>query len=170
MPDSFTELRGHGGSNKPWIAAGVSALAVALILIALAGAWWSAQPAPESTVPATVTVTAQQEPLLSDKSVTGTFPGTYSGTLNSLEEDPKVAAWPAVATFGSDGSGQITYPLTGCTALIGPDGTSTPLTKKCVAGGGGAWLVEKQAPGIVKLTYSEGGNALVEGELSLGAP
>ena len=36
MPDSFSELRGAGGSNKPWVAAGVSALAVALILIALA--------------------------------------------------------------------------------------------------------------------------------------
>lgn len=167
MPDSFSELRGAGGSNKPWVAAGVSALAVALILIALAGAWWSAQPAPESSVPATVTVTAQpSEQLLGDDPLAG----TYSGTLNSLDADAKTPAWPAVATFGG-GTGSITYPLSGCTALIDESGAATAVTKGCpAAGGAGRWAVEKQMPGIVRLTYSEDGKALVEGELSLGLP
>mgnify|MGYP001070250754 FL=1 len=171
MPDSFSELRTKGGSNTPWVAAGVSALAVALILIALAAAYWAAQPKPEPTsaMPATVTVTAQQEPLLDDVSPNPPT-GTYSGTMVSLEENPKVASWPAVATFGGDGTGQVTYPLTGCTALIGEDGASTALTKQCVGSGEGQWSVDKQAPGVVHLTYSEGGSALVEGSLSLGAP
>lgn len=167
MPDSFSELRTKGGSNKPWIAAGVSALAVALILIALAGAYWYSQPAPEptNTTPATVTVTARSEPLLIDDPLAG----TYTGTVNSLEENAKVAAWPAVATFGG-GTGTITYPNTSCTALIAEDGTATALTKQCVVRGGGRWSVEKLEPGLIHLTYSEGGTDLVEGTLSLGLP
>lgn len=110
MPDSFTELRAHGGSNRPWIAAGVSALAVSLILIALAGAYWYANPRPEAepTVPATVTVTAAPEPLLDDAS--GSHPtGTFTGTLVSLQDNAKVQAWPAVATFGG-GTGSTPIP------------------------------------------------------------
>ncbi|OEY23597.1 hypothetical protein A0K93_03470 [Corynebacterium sp. BCW_4722] len=167
MPDSFSELRGAGGSNKPWIAAGVSALAVALILIALAGAYWSAQPEPESSIPATVTVTAlPPEQLLIDDALAG----TYTGTLVSLDEQAKTPAWPAVATFGG-GTASITYPQSGCTALIDGEGFATALTKRCPAPGGeGRWRVDKQVPGIVHLTYSEGGKDLVEGELSLGLP
>ena len=37
MPDSFSELRTAGGSNKPWVAGGIFALALALIGVALAG-------------------------------------------------------------------------------------------------------------------------------------
>ncbi|WP_175935314.1 hypothetical protein [Corynebacterium sp. Marseille-P4321] len=167
MPDSFSELRGAGGSNKPWIAAGVSALAVALVLIALAGAYWSARPEPESSIPATVTVTAlPPEQLLIDDALAG----TYTGTLVSLDEQAKTPAWPAVATFGG-GTASITYPQSGCTALIDGEGFATALTKRCPAPGGeGRWRVDKQVPGIVHLTYSEGGKDLVEGELSLGLP
>lgn len=167
MPDSFSELRGAGGSNKPWIAAGVSALAVALVLIALAGAYWSAQPEPESSIPATVTVTAlPPEQLLIDDALAG----TYTGTLVSLDEQAKTPAWPAVATFGG-GTASITYPQSGCTALIDGEGFATALTKRCPAPGGeGRWRVNKQVPGIVHLTYSEDGEDLVEGELSLGLP
>lgn len=166
MADSFSELRDAGGSNKPWIAAGVSALAVALILVALAGAWWSANPRPEPTsaVPETVTVTAQPQLAQDPEAPTGTF----TGTLNSLEENAKVQAWPAVATFGG-GTASVTYPLTGCTALIGEDGQSTPLTKGC-NNGQGRWDVDQIAPGVIKLTYSENSTALVEGELSAGLP
>ena len=165
MPDSFSELKGAGGSSKPWIAAGVSALAVALILIALAGAWRSANPRPEPTsaVPETVTVTAQPQ-----LSVDTSLPtGTFTGTLNSLEDHAKVRSWPAVAVFGG-GTASVTYPLTGCTVLIEEDGTSVPLTKAC--SGNGSWDVETPEPGLVHLTYVENDSALVEGTLSAGLP
>ena len=167
MPDSFSELRTAGGPNKPWVVGGVLALIVAIIGVALAAAYWYANPRPEpaSTVPETVTVTAQPQ-LPSDDPPALT--GTYTGTLNSLEEDAKVKAWPAVATFGG-GTASVTYPLTGCTALIGDGGDSIPLTKGC-NDGRGRWDVERQAPGIVKLTYLENDEALVEGELSAGLP
>ena len=167
MPDSFSELRTAGGPNKPWVVGGVLALIVAVIGVALAAAYWYANPKPEPTneVPETVTVTAQ--PQLRDDDTTSPT-GTYTGTLNSLEENAKVKAWPAVATFGG-GTASVTYPLTGCTALIGEDGASVPLTKPC-GDGSGRWVVEKREPGIVKLTYFEGGKALVEGELSAGLP
>ncbi|MCZ9292194.1 MULTISPECIES: hypothetical protein [Corynebacterium] len=167
MPDSFSELRTAGGPNKPWVVGGVLALIVAIIGVALAAAYWYAnpRPEPESTVPETVTVTAQQQSPIDDPSAPT---GTYTGTLNSLEDDAKVKAWPAVATFGG-GTASVTYPLTGCTALIGEGGESIPLTKGC-NDGQGRWDVEKHSPGIVKLTYSEDGKALVEGELSAGLP
>ena len=85
-----------------------------------------------------------------------------------MEDNAKVKAWPAVATFGG-GTASVTYPLTGCTALIGEGGQSIPLTKGC-NNGQGRWDVEKLEPGIVQLTYSENGNALVKGELSAGLP
>ena len=167
MPDSFSELRTAGGPNKPWVVGGVLALIVAIIGVALAAAYWYANPRPEpvSTVPATVTVTAQPQLPIDDPSAPT---GTYTGTLNSLEDNAKVQAWPAVATFGG-GTASVTYPLTGCTALIGDGGQSIPLTKGC-NNGQGRWDVEKLEPGIVQLTYSENGNALVEGELSAGLP
>lgn len=167
MPDSFSELRTAGGPNKPWVVGGVLALIVAIIGVALAAAYWYANPRPEpvSTVPATVTVTAQPQLPIDDPSAPT---GTYTGTLNSLEDNAKVKAWPAVATFGG-GTASVTYPLTGCTALIGEGGQSIPLTKGC-DNGQGRWDVEKLEPGIVQLTYSENGNALVEGELSVGLP
>ncbi|MBA5243339.1 hypothetical protein [Corynebacterium haemomassiliense] len=167
MPDSFSELRTAGGPNKPWVVGGVLALIVAIIGVALAAAYWYAnpRPEPESTVPETVTVTAQQQSPIDDPSAPT---GTYTGTLNSLEDDAKVKAWPAVATFGG-GTASVTYPLTGCTALIGVGGESIPLTKGC-NDGQGRWDVEKHTPGIVKLTYLEDGKALVEGELSAGLP
>ena len=167
MPDSFSELRTAGGPNKPWVVGGVLALIVAIIGVALAAAYWYANPRPEpvSTVPATVTVTAQPQLPIDDPSAPT---GTYTGTLNSLEDNAKVKAWPAVATFGG-GTASVTYPLTGCTALIGEGGKSIPLTKGC-NNGQGRWDVEKLEPGIVQLTYSENGNALVEGELSAGLP
>lgn len=167
MPDSFSELRTAGGPNKPWVVGGVLALIVAIIGVALAAAYWYANPRPEpvSTVPATVTVTAQPQLPIDDPSAPT---GTYTGTLNSLEDNAKVKAWPAVATFGG-GTASVTYPLTGCTALIGEGGQSIPLTKGC-NNGQGRWDVEKLEPGIVQLTYSENGNALVEGELSAGLP
>ena len=166
MPDSFSELRTAGGPNKPWVVGGVLALIVAIIGVALAAAYWYANPRPEpaNEVPETVTVTAQPQ-LIDDPSAPT---GTYTGTLNSLEDDAKVKAWPAVATFGG-GTASVTYPLTGCTALIGEGGESIPLTKGC-NDGQGRWDVEKQAPGVLKLTYSEDGKALVEGELSAGLP
>ena len=166
MPDSFSELRTAGGPNKPWVVGGVLALIVAIIGVALAAAYWYAnpRPEPESTVPETVTVTAQPQLIDAPSAPTG----TYTGTLNSLEDDAKVKAWPAVATFGG-GTASVTYPLTGCTALIGEEGESIPLTKGC-NDGQGRWDVEKHTPGIVKLTYSEDGKALVEGELSAGLP
>ena len=166
MPDSFSELRTAGSPNKPWVVGGVLALIVAIIGVALAAAYWYANPRPEpvNEVPETVTVTAQPQ-LIDDPSAPT---GTYTGTLNSLEDDAKVKAWPAVATFGG-GTASVTYPLTGCTALIGEGGESIPLTKAC-NDGQGRWDVEKQAPGVVKLTYSENDNSLVEGELSAGLP
>ena len=166
MTDSFSELRTAGGPNKPWVVGGVLALIVAIIGVALAAAYWYANPRPEpaNEVPETVTVTAQPQ-LIDDPSAPT---GTYTGTLNSLEDDAKVKAWPAVATFGG-GTASVTYPLTGCTALIGEGGESIPLTKGC-NDGQGRWDVEKQAPGVLKLTYSEDGKALVEGELSAGLP
>lgn len=174
MPDSFSELRTAGGPNKPWVVGGVLALIVAMIGVALAAAYWYANPRPEPSneVPETVTVTAQaqsqQQPIDDPSDPNAPIAGTYTGTLNSLEENAKVKAWPAVATFGG-GTASVTYPLTGCTALIGEDGESIPLTKGC-NDGQGRWDVVKHMPGVVKLTYYEGENALVEGELSAGLP
>ena len=170
MPDSFSELRTAGGPNKPWVVGGVLALIVAIIGVALAAAYWYANPKPEpvNEVPETVTVTAQPQPVDDPSAPTETISGTFTGTLNSLEDDAKVKAWPAVATFGG-GTASVTYPLTGCTALIGEGGESIPLTKGC-NDGQGRWDVEKQAPGVLKLTYSEDGKTLVEGELSAGLP
>ena len=70
MPDSFSELRTAGGPNKPWVVGGVLALIVAIIGVALAAAYWYAnpRPEPESTVPETVTVTAQQQSPIDDPS------------------------------------------------------------------------------------------------------
>ena len=167
MPDSFSDLRTAGGPNKPWVVGGVLALIVAMIGVALAAAYWYANPRPEPAraVPATVTVTAQPQLPIDDPSAPT---GTYTGTLNSLEDDAKVKAWPAVATFGG-GTASVTYPLTGCTALIGEGGQSIPLTKGCNEGQG-RWDVEKLEPGIVRLTYVEGERTLVEGDLSAGLP
>ena len=167
MPDSFSELRTAGGPNKPWVVGGVLALIVAMIGVALAAAYWYANPRPEpaSAVPATVTVTAQPQLPIDDPSAPT---GTYTGTLNSLEDDAKVKAWPAVATFGG-GTASVTYPLTGCTALIGEGEQSIPLTKGCNEGQG-RWDVEKLEPGIVRLTYIENDKPLVEGDLSAGLP
>lgn len=170
MPDSFSELRDAGGSNKPWIAAGVGALAVSLILIALTAAWWYAQPASDTdAVPGTVTVTAQASASMSPADA---FPaGTYSGTLVSLDPNAKTRSWPAVAVFGG-GTGSVTYPTTGCTALIDATSTNHPLTEDCrtTPGVSGTWDVDASQPGLVHLTYAEGGNALVEGTLSAGMP
>ena len=170
MPDSFSELRTAGGPNKPWVVGGVLALIVAIIGVALAAAYWYANPKPEpvNEVPETVTVTAQPQPVDDPSAPTETISGTFTGTLNSLEDDAKVKAWPAVATFGG-GTASVTYPLTGCTALIGGGGESIPLTKGC-NDGQGRWDVEKRTPGVVKLTYLEDDIALVEGELSAGLP
>ena len=68
MPDSFSELRSAGGPNKPWVVGGVLALIVAMIGVALAAAYWYANPKPEPTneVPETVTVTAQPQPRIDD--------------------------------------------------------------------------------------------------------
>lgn len=168
MADSFSDLRNAGGSNKPWIAAGVSALAVALILIALAGAWRSANPAPEPVagVPETVTVTARpQEQLLID----APLQGPYTGTMNAADPAARVKAWPAVAQFGG-GTASVTYPLTGCTALVDADGASKPVTKQCSgAVGDGTWTFEIPEPGLVEVTYSENGAAVASGVLSAGA-
>lgn len=166
MPDSFSELRTAGGPNRPWIAAGVGALAVSLILIALAAAWWYAQPQPEAdTIPATVTVTAQPGPAAQDLAPAG----TYSGMLNSLNPDARTPSWPAVAVFGG-GTGSVTYPDTGCTTLIDENFTNTPLTEACntTPGATGEWRVDASEPGLVHLTYLEGDTALVEGTLSAG--
>lgn len=167
MPDSFSDLRHAGGSNKPWIAAGVSALAVALILIALAGAWRSANPAPEpvAAVPETVTVTARpQEHLLVDAALHG----PYTGTMNAADPAARVKAWPAVAHFGG-GTASITYPLTGCTALVSADGVSNPVTKQCSgAVGDGTWTFDIPEPGLVDVTYSENGAKVAAGVLSAG--
>ena len=170
MPDSFSELRTAGGPNKPWVVGGVLALIVAIIGVALAAAYWYANPKPEpvNEVPETVTVTAQPQPVDDPSAPTETISGTFTGTLNSLEDDAKVKAWPAVATFGG-GTASVTYPLTGCTALIGEGGESIPLTKWC-NDGQGRWDFEKHTPGVVKLTYLEDDIALVEGELSAGLP
>lgn len=168
MADSFTDLRDAGGSNKPWIAAGVGALAVALILIALAGAWWSAQPpAEDNRVPDTVTVTAQ--PGSVDKRDELAPPGTYSGMLTSLDPDARAKAWPAVATFGG-GSALVAYPDSGCIALIDDTLRNRPLTDTCNAAPGaeGAWRVDDTDPGLVHLTFLLDGEAIVEGTLSVG--
>ncbi|MEH0146995.1 hypothetical protein V6D40_04870 [Corynebacterium sp. Q4381] len=78
------------------------------ILIALAGAWRSANPAPDpvTAVPETVTVTARpKEQLLAD----APFQGPYTGTINAADPAARVKAWPAVAHFGG-GTASITYP------------------------------------------------------------
>ncbi|WP_144311808.1 hypothetical protein [Corynebacterium imitans] len=110
MPDSFSELRHAGGSNKPWVVGGIFALALALIGVALAGAYWSSQPGAD-TPPATVTVTAQPLSPAADIAPAG----TYSGTFNNLRDDarrPQKAAWPVVATFG-EGTAMVVYPPLG---------------------------------------------------------
>lgn len=180
MPDSFSELRTSGGSNKPWVAAGVFALALALIGVALAGAYWSSQPGATST-PATVTVTAQ--PSAGAPPAGEVAAGTYSGTFNNLREDarrPQKASWPVVATFGG-GTATVTYPRSGCSALIDASLANVPLTAKCSSSTGSStsadgsqvdahWKIEVPEPGLVTLTYLEGDTALAGGTLSLGAP
>lgn len=174
MPDSFSELRSAGGSNKPWVAGGIFALALALIGVALAGAYWSSQPG-ASTPPATVTVTAQPA-----ASAPETVPaGTYSGTFNNLRDDarrPQKAAWPVVATFGG-GTATVTYPRSGCTALIDASLHNVPLTTHCSSSSGAdnaavdaRWDIDAPEAGLVELTYFEGDTAVAGGTLSRGIP
>ena len=171
MADSFSELRTAGGSNKPWIAAGVGALAVALILIALAGAWWSAQPERhEPQSPATVTVTAQPRP--TDKTPGDLAPaGTYTGTLTSLDPNARKESWVAVATFGG-GTAAITYPDSGCTTLVDASLINLPITRDCntTPGRTGIWNIETTTDGLVELTYLEDDTPVVAGTLSAGLP
>lgn len=171
MADSFSDLRNVGGSNKPWIAAGVGALAVALILVALAGAWWSAQPdRHERQSPATVTVTAQAQP--ADKDLGELAPaGTYTGTLTSLDPNARENSWLVVATFGG-GSAAITYPDSGCTTLVDASLSNMPVTRDCntTPGRTGIWAIETTDEGLVELTYLEDDAPVVTGTLSAGLP
>lgn len=172
MADSFTDLRTAGGSNKPWVAAGVSALAVALIMIALAGAWWSAQPKPEPTnaMPATVTVTAQPsaQELRSDELAPA---GTYTGMFNALNSDTDAQSWVVVATFGG-GSAAVTYPDSGCSVLIDDALDNRPLTTACTTtpGTSGRWEIDASEPGLVHLTFLEDDQPVAGGTLSAGLP
>lgn len=167
MADSFSELRNAGGSNRPWVVCGVVALIVALIGVALAAAYWSAQPKPEAdTLPATVTVTAQ--PGARDSLVDAPS-GTFSGHLNSLDPDAKQLSWPAVISV-HEGAGLVTYPLTSCTALVHADGRAEPLSKRCPSPAAqGRWEFAVDGSGLLHAQYFEGANAeaLVEGTLSL---
>ncbi|OHF37563.1 hypothetical protein [Corynebacterium sp. HMSC074A01] len=174
MPDSFSELRHAGGSNKPWVAAGVFALALALIGVALAGAYWTSQPGAD-TAPATVTVTAQPSSAAPEDAPVG----TYSGTFNNQREDarrPQKAAWPVVATFGA-GTATVTYPRSGCTTLIDASLHNLPLTKHCSSATGAdnaavdaRWEISVPEDGLVELTYFEGEEAIAGGTLSRGIP
>lgn len=168
MSDSFSQLRTAGGSNKPWVIGGVLALVVSLIGIALAAAYWSAQPKPEPNgVPTVVTVTAFPEaPQVRDDAPSGTF----QGTLQSHSPDAAVAAWPAVFSL-HEGQGVVSYPLSGCVALIAHDGSASALTKQCPpTTDDGLWNFSSPEPGIVEAQFFErrgDSSPTVEGSLSL---
>lgn len=168
MSDSFSQLRTAGGSNKPWVVVGVLALVVSLIGIALAAAYWSAQPKPEpSGAPTVVTVTAFPEaPQARDDAPSGTF----QGTLQSHNPEAAVAAWPAVFSL-HEGQGMVSYPLNGCVALIAHDGRASALTKQCPpATDDGFWVFSSPEPGIVEAQFYEHRDEespSVEGTLSL---
>ncbi|AQQ14853.1 hypothetical protein CGLAU_04395 [Corynebacterium glaucum] len=171
MADSFSELRGAGGSNKPWIAAGVSALAFALIMIALAAAWWSARPQAEpNQLPATVTVTAQpsEQTTAPDELAPA---GTYSGRFNSLDPATETQSWVAVATFGG-GSATLTYPDSGCSVLIDESLDNHPLTQACITTPGttGTWEIDASEAGLVHMTFLEDNQPIAGGTLSIGLP
>lgn len=171
MADSFSELRSAGGSNKPWIAAGVSALAVALIMIALAAAWWSARPqADPNQLPATVTVTAQPSEQTTAPGELAPA-GTYSGRFNSVDPATESQSWVAVATFGG-GSATLTYPDSGCSVLIDGSLDNHPLTKACVTtpGATGTWEIDASEPGLVHMTFLEDNQPIAGGTLSIGLP
>lgn len=168
MSDSFSQLRSAGGSNKPWVVGGVLALVVSLIGVALAAAYWSAQPKPErSGAPTVVTVTAFPEaPQVRDDAPSGTF----QGTLQSHDPDATVAAWPAVFSL-HEGQGLVSYPVNGCAALIGHDGKASALTKQCPPSTDeGFWDFSSPEPGIVEARFYEHHDEespSVEGTLSL---
>ncbi|MBL7285555.1 hypothetical protein CKJ81_06355 [Corynebacterium hadale] len=168
MPDSFSELRHAGGSNKPWVAGGVFALALALIGVALAAAYWSSNPHSNS-LPATVTVTAQPSAPGPDLAPAGTYSGTFV-RLAETTDGANTLSWPVVATFGG-GTATVTYPNSGCSALIDATLHHHPLTDKCEAANGAdaRWEVAVPDNGLVELTYLEDDQRIAGGTLSIGS-
>lgn len=150
MPDSFSELRTAGGSNRPWVIAGVIALAIALIGVAAAAGYRYAHP--------------RQELLLGDASPIGPYSGALTPTGGAAEPQP----WPVTAVFGG-GTATVTLTETGCTAYFDTSLRSVPLTGACAGAiGDGSWRVEVPERGRVVASYVEDGLVVAEGELTPG--
>lgn len=167
MADSFTELRAAGGSTRPWTVGAVAVLVVASLAALAAAVWTLSRPADQrSAIPQVVTVTAQ--PGTPADGGAGPTPGTYTGWLFSAGRAGE-SGWNAVLTLAPR-SATLTHLNDGCTELLrrGEDGqwSAQPLQKKCPAAGD-AWTLEEAEPGVVVLRREDGGNALVEGSLSL---
>lgn len=150
MPDSFSELRPAGGSNRPWVIAGVLALAIALIGVAAAAGYRFAHP--------------RQELLLGDASPVG----PYSGSLTPADGAAEPQPWPVTAVFGGS-TATVTLTETGCTAYFDASLRSVPLTDACASTiGDGSWRLEEPERGTVLMAYVEDGIVVAEGELTSG--
>ena len=150
MPDSFSELRTAGGSNRPWVLTGVVALTIALIAVAAAAGYRLSHP--------------RQELLLGDASPVGPYSGSLSPTGEAAESQP----WPVTAVFGGS-TATVTLTETGCTAYFDASLRSVPLTGACAGViGDGSWRLEVPERGKVVAAYEEDGRVVVEGELTSG--
>ncbi|WP_291314863.1 hypothetical protein [Corynebacterium sp. UBA2622] len=174
MSDSFSELRRHGGSNRPWVIGGLAVLVVAALAALGAAGWALTRPAEErNPIPRVVTVTAQPPaPSAASPWPAGTpSPGTYSGWLFSSSRSGE-SGWNAVLTVSGD-SAMIAYLNGGCTALLtradGGQWQPRALNKPCGATDA-AWTLSQREPGVVEAHQDRDGNDEVKGSLSLGNP
>lgn len=148
MPDSFSELRTAGGPNRPWVIAGVLALAIALVGVAAAAGYRLAHP--------------RQELLLGDASPLGPYSGSLTPAGGAAEPQP----WPVTAVFGGS-IATVTLTETGCTAYFDASLRSVPLTDACASTiGDGTWRLDVPERGKVLLTYEEGGRVVADGDLT----
>ena len=165
MSDSFSELRRHGGSNRPWVIGGIAVLVVAALAALAAAGYALTRPADErDPIPRVVTVTAQPgpEPAAGDLPA----PGTYTGWLVS-DGPAGQSGFRAALAVTPDGA-VITYLGDGCTALLSPAGGGqwdpSPAAKSCAATDG-TWALREVTGGIVEAELT-GGDAHVTGSLS----
>lgn len=168
MPDSFSELRGVGGSSRAWVVGGIAVLAIAVLAAVAAGAYALSRPAAErNPLPQVVTVTAQPAPLNDAPRAASPAPGTYSGWLTSSSPRGE-SGWNGVLTFGGD-SAMLSYPARNCTLLLtrgGEDGwAARALTRRCPAHEG-TWELHEVEPGVIEIALDGAGGESVRGALS----
>ncbi|SDS24414.1 hypothetical protein [Corynebacterium timonense] len=170
MPDSFSELRDSGGSNRPWVIGAIAVLIVAVLAAAAAAAYALSRPASErSASPAVVTVTAQPAP--PNGPAQSPAPGTYTGWITSTSSGAE-SGFNGVLTFAGD-SAMLSYPAKNCALLLTQSRddawTARPLTTRC-PDSEGTWSVRDAAPGIIELERVGAEGSTTHGTLSWESP